>query len=133
MKRYGVTFIVVVLISIAAPFVRQVERRVFGVKPQVYLENRCLEYYFEKEVRLIVRELAREINQDVINANIDKETGGIIPETNGVVVDIEATVEQIMSASSNSKLVPVLIEIAPLIRTEHLEPLQQILGDFSTG
>lgn len=37
-----------------------------------------------------------------------------------------------MNASANSRLEPVIIETVPLVRSEHLEPLTEILGDFST-
>ncbi len=133
MKRLVTVCLVLVLAGIAGPFLRQIERRILGVNSNVYLGNRSMEYYFEKEVRLIVRELAREINQDAVNAGIDKETGGIVPEIIGILLDVESTVEQVMAAPSNTQVEPTLIEIIPLIRTEHLEPLQDILGDFSTA
>lgn len=133
MKRLATVFLIVVLVGIAGPFFRQIERRIVGVNSNVYLGNRSMEYYFEKEVRLIVRELARDINQEEVNANIDKETGGIVPERNGILIDIEFTVEQVMAAPSNTRIEPTFIEIIPLIRTEHLEPLRDILGDFSTS
>ena len=37
-----------------------------------------------------------------------------------------------MGAPANSRLEPVIIETVPQVRAEHLEPLQEILGDFST-
>lgn len=73
LKRWITVFVLVSLVGVLAPFLRQVERRIAGVKPGVYLGYRNMEYYFEDEVRTIVRQLAREINQQEINASIDKK------------------------------------------------------------
>lgn len=74
-----------------------------------------------------------EIDQPEVNASIHKQTGAVIPEQNGIHVDIEATVEAVINAPANAQLEPVLIETVPLVRAEHLEPLQVVIGDFSTS
>lgn len=132
MKRWIAVFVLVGFLGFFAPFLRQMQRRLIGVQPGVYLSCRSMEYYFKDEVRSIVRELAREIDQPEVNATIHKENGSIIPEQNGYFVDVEATVELVMGAPANSRLEPVIIETVPQVRAEHLEPLQEILGDFST-
>ncbi len=133
MKRWIAVVLVISLAGIIAPFVRQIERRFRGVEPQVYLGFRNMEYYFRDEVKTIVEQIAREIDQVEVNAGIDKASGGITPEQNGFYVDVEATVELVMNAPAHSELDPIIVEIVPSIRSEHLEPLQQILGDFSTS
>jgi len=132
LKRWIAVFLIVSLFGVFAPVIRQIERRIVGVNPGVYLGYRSMEYYFRDEVRTIVRGIAREIDQPEVNASIHKESGNIIPEQNGYFVDVEATVELVMNASANSRLEPVIIETVPLVRSEHLEPLTEILGDFST-
>lgn len=133
MKRWISVFVLIGFVGVLAPFLRQVERRLVGVEPGVRLGNRKMEYYFEDEVRTIVRQLAREIDQPEVNASIHKQTGAVIPEQNGIHVDIEATVEAVINAPANAQLEPVLIETVPLVRAEHLEPLQVVIGDFSTS
>jgi len=133
LKRWISVFVLIGFVGVLAPFLRQVERRLVGVEPGVRLGNRKLEYYFEDEVRTIVRQLAREIDQPEVNASIHKQTGAVIPEQNGIHVDIEATVEAVINAPANAQLEPVLIETVPLVRAEHLEPLQVVIGDFSTS
>ena len=124
MKRWISVFVLIGFVGVLAPFLRQVERRLVGVEPGVRLGNRKMEYYFEDEVRTIVRQLAREIDQPEVNASIHKQTGAVIPEQNGIHVDIEATVEAVINAPANAQLEPVLIETVPLVRAEHLEPLR---------
>jgi len=132
LKRWIAMLLIMSLAGVLTPFIRQISRRMIGVEPGVYLDYRNMEYYFEDEVRSIVREMAREIDQPEVNASIDKETGGIIPEQNGVFVDVEATVELVMNAAAGEHLQLVIIESVPQLRAEHLEPLTEILGDFST-
>ncbi|HHX02453.1 MAG TPA: hypothetical protein GX739_07300 [Firmicutes bacterium] len=132
MKRWISVFVLISVVGVLAPFLRQMERRIVGVEPGVRLDYRNMEYYLKDEVRTIVQQIAREIDQPEVNASIDKKSGGIIPEQNGIHVDVEATVELVMNAPANTHLEPVITETVPLVRTEHLEPLQAVIGDFST-
>lgn len=123
---------IISLVGVITPVLRQFERRISGVNAEVYLGYRNMEYYFKREVQSIVRELAREIDQPVQDAIIDKESGEIIPEQTGYFVDVQTTVEKVMSAARNTQVDIVLVEVIPQLRAEHLEPLIENLGDFST-
>lgn len=57
LKRWIAVFLIVSLFGVFAPVIRQIERRIVGVNPGVYLGYRSMEYYFRDEVRTIVRGL----------------------------------------------------------------------------
>lgn len=132
MKRFFAVLLIISIIGTVPPFVRQIHRRMVGVKPQVYLAQRNMEYYYKREVRTIVQQLARELNQPPVNASIHKETGQVIPHQNGLYLDIDGTVDLVMRAGARTKLEPILIEIVPEILADELESLTAVLGDFST-
>lgn len=131
MKRYLTIIVIISVLGILFP-VRQVHRRIVGVNNEVYLNSRNMEYYYEHEVVTIVNAFARELDQQPQNATIDRVTGAIIPEQIGLIVDVQATLELVMTAKSHTNLRPVLIEVVPLLRSEQLEQLVTTLGDFST-
>lgn len=131
-KRFFIALLILSIIGTVPPFVRQIHRRFVGVNSQVYLAQRNMEYFYKKEVRTIVEQLAREINQPAVDAKIHKETGQVVPHQNGLYLDIDGTVDIVMRAGTRTSLEPILIEIVPPILADDLEPLIDTLGDFST-
>jgi vancomycin resistance protein YoaR len=111
---------------------RSVHRRFFGVRSEVHLEEQIMEYYYENEVRVIVEQVARARMRPPVNATIDKSTGEIVPHQNGLYFDLDAIVNHVVDAPSKSRLELTGIEVVPFLRTEHLEQLTDLLGDFST-
>jgi vancomycin resistance protein YoaR len=67
-----------------------------------------------------------------VNATIDKSTGEIVPHENGLYFDLDAIVHHVVEAPSKSRVELTGIEVVPFLRTEHLERLTDLLGDFST-
>ncbi len=133
MRRSVIIFLVFALAGVSVPtFVRQIHRRFAGVNAQVYLGDRNMERYLEREVRLIVDRMAQQVQKPPKNARIDKTSGEVMPEESGTFVDSELTVERVMNAKSNTQLELETITIIPLLRVEHLEVLVDILGDFVT-
>lgn len=133
MKRMLSILIIVSLLGIGIPTVfRTIHRRIVGVNSGVTLNGRNMEYYYPKEVRIIVEQFARSMNQEPINASLEKVTGSIVPEKNGLIVDIDKTVYDVIHAPAGSQLTVSIIEVLPEFRKEHLELLTDILGDFST-
>lgn len=114
------------------PVFRTVHRRFVGVARGVFLEERAMERYYEKEVRVIVEQLALKRLKPPRNANIDHKTGEIIPEENGLYFDVDSLVVKIMQAPQDSQIKLEAIEVLPWVREEHLVELTELLGDFST-
>lgn len=133
MRRILTVAVLLSVFSMGIPVtLRAVHRRFFGVKPGVTLEGRRMEGYYGREVWVIVEQLAANIQRPPKRAGVHKETGEIIPHENGIYVDIDATVNQVLHAPKRAELKVQTVEIVPDVRTEHLEGLTAILGDFST-
>lgn len=133
MRRVLTVAVILSIFSMGIPVtLRAVHRRFFGIKPGVTLEGRRMEGYYGREVWVVVEQLARSIKRPPRPAAIHKETGEIIPHENGIYVDIDATVHKVLQAPKNAQLQVETVEIVPKLRTEHLQELTAILGDFST-
>lgn len=112
---------------------RTIHRRFYGVRPGVVLGEQLMEYYYEDEVRAIVEQMARVNMRPPINATLSKTDGEIIPHENGVYFDIDQLVNCVIEASAHTVLELAGIEVVPFLRTEHLQELTDLLGDFSTS
>lgn len=133
MRRIVTVVVLISTLGWGVPTVfRTFHRKLFGVQPGVVLEEQALEYFYEGEVRVIVERMVRMAQRSPANANIHKETGEVIPHQNGLYFDVDQLVHEIITAPSHTKLNLVGIEVVPFLRTEHLEKLTEILGDFST-
>ena len=101
MRRILTVAVLLSVFSMGIPVtLRAVHRRFFGVKPGVTLEGRRMEGYYGREVWVIVEQLAANIQRPPKRAGVHKETGEIIPHENGIYVDIDATVNQVLHAPS---------------------------------
>lgn len=111
---------------------RTIHRRFFGVRSEVYLAGQIMEYYYPNEVRVIVEQMARANMRFPANATLEKATGEIIPHVNGLYFDVDAIVNSVINAPAKSRIALEGIEVVPFVRTEHLQELVDVLGDFST-
>jgi vancomycin resistance protein YoaR len=133
MRRIVVVVVLISTLGWGVPTVfRTFHRKLFGVQPGVFLEEQALEYFYEGEVRVIVERMALAAQRAPVNASLHKETGKIIPHINGLYLDVDQLVQEIISAPAKTKLTLQGIEVVPFVRTEHLEELTDLLGDFST-
>lgn len=134
MRRLTSIFLIVTLLGVGIPTVfRTIHRRFVGVASGVILEGQSMENYYQREVRIIVEEMARKQQREPKNATIDKQSGQFIPEEEGVHIDVDETVYQVMEARSNTELSLVKVSITPPFRLEHLEQITETLGSFSTA
>lgn len=132
MQKLISTALLVTLLTVGIPTMfRTIHRRFVGVKKGVTLEGRDLEYYYEKEARIIVEQIAREIQRAPVNASLGK-SGEIIPEADGIYVDVDQTVKNVMNAKARTQLSAVQIKVTPRLRQEHLATIVNNIGDFST-
>ena len=132
-RRILTVFLLVSALGFGVPTAwRTVHRRLEGVRTGVTLEGRSMERYYEGEVRVVVEQMARQMQSPPRSAAIDKETGAIIYHENGLYVDIDQTVYDVINAPAGTALQISGIPVVPQLRTEHLEVLTDLLGDFST-
>lgn len=75
------------------------------VQPGVVLEGRDLSGKNAEELRLVVNDLASKFNSEAPQdaAKDPKNIGGVIPEVNGAVVDVEATVKHVLNLKAGEK------------------------------
>lgn len=111
---------------------RTIHRRFEGVRSGVTLEGRSMERYYEGEVRIVVEQMARQAQKAPKSASVHKDTGVVIPHENGLYIDVDQTVYDVVNAPAGTALQLYGIPVVPLLRAEHLQVLTDLLGDFST-
>lgn len=133
MRKITAMVLLLSVLGFGLPLVyRTIHRRLFGVRPEVFLEEQNMEYYYKNEVRVIVEQMARAKMRAPINASIHKTSGEIVPHQNGMYFDVDTIVNTVVSAPSKSRITLQAIEVVPSLRAEHLAELTDLLGDFST-
>ncbi|UNC91845.1 polysaccharide deacetylase family protein [Candidatus Contubernalis alkaliaceticus] len=90
------------------------------VKPGVIYLGEEVGGLKQEEVISLVTGKVGEVEQPPVDAVVDPVNGGVIPELNGLMVDIQATAEKILRVDSREVVSPV---------TEIVEP-QKTLKDF---
>jgi peptidoglycan/xylan/chitin deacetylase (PgdA/CDA1 family) len=103
-----------------------IKRMVYGVKPGVTLEARVLSGYLPLEVRRIIEAMADQERTAPKDAMIFKETGELIPESLGLDIDIDSTVNQVMKAKPGENIKLVRTVIAPAVTTLHFDPVYRV-------
>lgn len=133
MRKITAMVVLISTLGLGLPTVfRTIHRRFFGVRQGVYLEERAMEYYYPKEVRVIVEQMARAKMRPPQNASLDPSSGDIIPHQNGYYFDVDSLVSKVIQAPAKTQIAMEIIEVIPFVRTEHLAVLTELLGDFST-
>ena len=133
MRRIAGVLLLITALGVGLPSAyRTVHRRLFGVNTGVYLEDRAMEYYYPREVRVIVEQMVRSRMRPPVLASLDKVTGEIVPHEDGVYFDVDTIVNEVVTAPAHTRLSLNGIPVVPLFRTEHLVQLTKNLGDFST-
>ncbi len=128
----GVILLVSVLSLSLPQGISFIHRRLFGMKQGVTLESRSMEYYYPKEVRVLVEELAWEVGREPVCAFVHKETGAFIPHLYGLYVDVDATVKRVQGAKKGEALDLCVIEVVPRFLLEDLQAMDVLIGEFST-
>lgn len=110
-----------------------VQRRLYGVKTGVYLEERLVERYHPSEVESLLVQLAKEYSFFPENAYLVRESGEIIEERIGRIVALEETRNLLFEAEPYTEVYLVFQKIPPFITEELLENLTHLLSSFTTG
>ncbi|MBO8158313.1 MAG: VanW family protein [Thermosyntropha sp.] len=79
-----------------------------------------------------MEELAVRYQKVPVEPAIDKITGEIIPEQDGIIVDVEKTLSKVLAADENEKLDLEIIKIHPRYSAEDLERVNRIIGSYYT-
>lgn len=126
-------FTFLITISLFNNGIDKLERHFYGVKVGVVVDNYNAEGLLPDEVRLVVEELAVKYQTLPVEPSIDRLTGEIIPEQEGVVVDIEKSISKILAAKEYEKVSLYFIKVPPVHYSEELQNMNKVLGYYETG
>lgn len=124
-RRILIGFIVVIAILTAVPSAPRMVRAWRGAPRGVLLEGRGMEGLYAYEVRQFVEELAERVSRAPRNAGLFIETGEIIPEADGVAVDISGTVDAVMAARPGSHLRLITYRVTAALDQSFYKPIYE--------
>lgn len=112
-------FAIVLITGTVAINIRDIYNRMqHGVPRGVYLGEISLAKKLRTEVAAIVEEESMLSLRRPRNAFFDPQTGQLVRETNGKMIDVAATVEMLMQAEPNTVYSPVKIPLEPEITAD---------------
>ncbi|MCW3490830.1 polysaccharide deacetylase family protein [Dethiobacter alkaliphilus] len=86
-----------------------------NIRQNVFFAGSNLGGLTPQEAEAVIYRLSEEKAIPPVEAVLDPETNGVIPELNGLEVDVAATLQQIVEAEENSEVQPVYREIPPAV------------------
>ena len=101
--------------------VDKLRRFMYGVKPGVTLDNYPVGGLLEHELYDVIASLAEGYYVEARNASWDWQAGAVLAEQVGQVVDVNATVDALLSAPANSRVDYVMVQILPSITQKHFQ------------
>ncbi|MGE5422173.1 MAG: VanW family protein [Ignavibacteriales bacterium] len=115
-----------------AAWLDKMERKWYGVKPGVWLEDHLVEGFLSQEIDIVIDELVAKHRRPPQNVRLDRESGQIIKEKFGCEVDIQQTKQKVMQAGPNQKLSLITNQILPMHTAAELENVDRPIGTYST-
>ncbi|MCK8826254.1 VanW family protein [Natroniella acetigena] len=110
----------------------KVRRVIWGVEDGVSYHQHDLSGYLPHEVEELLLDYSQELILYPVDATVDQESGEIVPEVFGQILDITATKKEIMEAEEGKYLESVLERIEPYIKQEQLEKITKEIGVYTT-
>ncbi|NMB21655.1 MAG: polysaccharide deacetylase family protein [Firmicutes bacterium] len=102
---------------------RAAQRTLSGVNKGVTLDGQLVEGLLEQELYDVVASLAERFYVEASNASCNWQTGEIIEEVIGQVVDVQSTVDALLKAPAHSQVDLVTVLVLPSITKAHFEPI----------
>jgi vancomycin resistance protein YoaR len=118
--------------ALLSTWIDKVERKLYGVKPGVYIGEYNIGSLYQNEVQLVIKEMALKNHHPPTEPAIDRESGAIIPGQNGYQIDIMKNVANIMASQKNQQLELEVIYTSPQHANSELEQATKVLGSFDT-
>lgn len=115
-----------------AAWIDRMERKMYGVKPGVYIEEHYVGQCLLEEVEPVVDELVIKHRSLPQNPRLDRKTGAIIPEQLGCEIDAEATIKQIFAAPPDTRVHLVKKEVKPAHNADELKEITHSIGYYQT-
>lgn len=124
-KKLRIILISLVVIAIAmsgATLHEYIQRRFYGVKPGVVILGHDVSGLLREELYDALVNITESQRIEARNASYDWEQNVIMPEQVGRIVDIGATVEVLMEASSFTEKGFVTVEVIPSVTKANFSP-----------
>ncbi len=102
--------------------VREGKRFFNSTRPGVTLAGEDMGGLLPDEVKGKVQELARKVTVSAQDAHLDPQTGRVIPEVVGRVVDVDATVQRVLAAAPRETLDFATTPVIPRIKQDFFKP-----------
>ncbi|HZK42779.1 MAG TPA: VanW family protein [Syntrophomonadaceae bacterium] len=125
-------FILLMTFSLFNSGLDKLERHFYGVKAGVTVDKHNVEKLLPDEVRLVVEELAIQHQILPVEPYLDKKTGNIIKEQEGLIVDIEKSIYKIISAPIGEKVPLYFIKLQPVHSSQSLKKINTVIGYYET-
>lgn len=110
----------------------KLERRIYGVKEGVNMAGEDFSGLLPDEVRSVVEEMAVRYQKLPKEPAIDKESGEIISEENGYLIDVDTTINRVLNASNNENLKLTRLLIRPNYSSSDLKAADQSIAYYET-
>ncbi|MGI6548857.1 MAG: VanW family protein [Syntrophomonadales bacterium] len=131
--RKAIFFVgMLIFIGVYVSWLDRVERKFYGVKPGVYIEENWVGGFLPEELEVVLDELVIRHREMPMDPYLDRETGEVIPEKYGTEVDVDATYRAVFSAPPNSRVKLITREVHPVHTAKELEPITRQIGYFHT-
>ncbi|MGE5484241.1 MAG: VanW family protein [Ignavibacteriales bacterium] len=108
-------------------------RLLWGAAPGTSVASVPLCGMTEREVRSALWSLRAQFRVMPRDAAVDRSTGAINPERDGLELDVEATCRAVMSAGEGEQVAPVMTTVPPRIRADDIRRLKRTRGAFATS
>lgn len=115
-------------ISLFSVWLDRLERHFYGVKPGVSMEGRDFSGLLPGEVSEAVRELALKHQRLPVEAALDKESGAIIKDQDGVFIDVASSAGKVLAAAPQQKLQLDRHPVSAQHRSEEIEKANKTLA-----
>ena len=100
-------------------------RRIYGVKPGVTLEVYDMSGLLPDELFDAILSIGEDRVIEAKNASFDWQTELVYPEQVGMIIDVSATIEALLSAEPGSSIELAHIQVLPSVTQSHFVPYYQ--------
>lgn len=120
-------------LTIVNSWLDKLERDQLGVKKGVTIEGVQVERLLPEELREVIEEMAIQEQKLPVEPTIDKQTGAIIPEKSGIIINVEENVSQILAVAEGNEVKLKRVNVQSRYKKESLEEARHCLGSYATG
>jgi vancomycin resistance protein YoaR len=120
-------------ISLLGNLADKIERHFNGTKEGVCIEGIEAGRMLPGELYEIVSELAVRCQKLPVEPTVDKESGAIIDGQKGIIVDIDQTIANALSAAPNTSVKLSQHPLMPRYSKVSLEQVRYCIGSYKTG